>query len=134
MGLLSVPTCLQTKQLPSSITGGEAIIILLDTTEWQLYHLSGPVCNQVQGVIRAGAARAFVVAATAVVPVTVVSTVVFAPSWLWLLLLRHGFLPIDKPAGHPVAHGSHLQVSTAAHHADTAFTFKAEWPWAIPVL
>lgn len=87
MGLLSIPGCIQAEQLSSSVTRGEAIVILLDATVGQLYHLSGTVCHQVQGIIGARAARAFVVAATAMLPITVISTVVLAASGLWLLWL-----------------------------------------------
>lgn len=87
VGLLSIPGCIQAEQLSSSVTGGEAIVILLDATVGQLYHLSGTVCHQVQGIIGARAARAFVVAATAMLPITVISTVVLAASGLWLLWL-----------------------------------------------
>lgn len=89
--LLPVPARVQPEQLPCSMTRGEAIIILLNATVRRLHHLSRPVCHQVQGVVRARAARAFVVAATAVL--AVVPTMVFAASGLWLLVLGHRFLP-----------------------------------------
>lgn len=137
LGLLSVPAGLQTEQLPSGVTSGEAIVILLDAAVGQLHHLGRTVCHQVQCVVRAGATGAFVMAATAVLPVAVISTVVFAVSWLWLLLLlllRHRFLPVDASAGHSVAHWSHPQVSTAAHHPNATFAIESQRLWAIPVL
>lgn len=129
--LLPVPACLGAKQLPN-IAGGEAIVILLDTTEWQLHHVSGPVGHQMQSVVGARTARAFVMTPAAVLPITVVTTVVFASSRL--LLLRHAFLPINEPTRHSVTHGRHPQVSAAAHHTHTTFAIKAERLRAVPVL
>lgn len=131
MWLLPVPACFGAKHLPN-ITGGEAIVILLDATEWQLYHVSGPVGHQVQSVVGARAARAFVMTPAAVLPVTVVTTVVFAPSRL--RLLRHAFLPVNEPTRHSVTHGRHPQISAAAYHTHTTFAIKAQRLRAVPVL
>lgn len=87
MGLLPVTPRLQTKKLSSSMTRGETIIILLDASVGKLHHLSGTVCHQMQSIVRAGTARAFVVATAAVLPITMVSTMVFTVPWLWLLWL-----------------------------------------------
>lgn len=130
--LLPVAACLGAKQLPN-IPGGEAIVILLDTAERQLHHVSGPVGHQMQSVVGARTARAFVVTAAAVLPVTMVTTVVFASSRL-RRLLRHAFLPINEPTRHSVTHGRHPQVSAAAHHTHTTFAIKAERLRAVPVL
>lgn len=113
------------------MTGWEAIVIFLNAAVRQLHHLGRPVRHQVEGVIRARAARAFVVAAAAVLPV---SAVVFVTSWLWLLFLGYRLLPDNTSAGHSVAIGSHPQVPAAAHHPNAPFAIKAQWLWAIVVL
>lgn len=135
MWLLPVAARLGAKQLPD-VTGGEAIVILLDTAEWQLHHVGGPVGHQMQGVVGARTARAFVMTPAAVLAVPMVTTVVLASSrlWLWLRLLRHALLSVNEPARHSVTHGRHPQVSAAAHHAHATFAIKAERLRAVPVL